>query len=142
MKDKRIESNQKLWDSKVASHFKSEFYRMNDFINGWNSLNSIEQDLLGDVKGKKILHLQCHFGQDTLSLQRMGAKCVGVDFSLNAISQAKELNVNLALDAEFIHADVLQLSTLDQGPFDIIYTSYGTIGWLPDLKAWAKVIST
>jgi len=142
LKDKRILSNQKLWDSKVASHFKSEFYRINDFINGWNSLNTIEKDLLGDVNGKKILHLQCHFGQDTLSLQRMGAKCVGVDFSLNAINQAKELNVSLALDAEFIYADVLHLGILDQGPFDIVYTSYGTIGWLPNLNEWAKSIST
>lgn len=142
LKDPRLIKNQALWDSKVELHTKSEFYRLQEFEKGWNSLNSIELELLGDVKNKKVLHLQCHFGQDTLSLQRLGAKCIGVDFSNNAISTARKLNARLGLDAQFINKDVMELGDLNDGPFDVIFSSYGTIGWLPKLDTWAQSISS
>lgn len=87
----------------------SDFYDMPSFLAGKNSLNKIELDLLGDVKGKSILHLQCHFGQDSISLSRMGAKVTGVDFSDVAITKAKELSSSMQVDTKFICADIFDL---------------------------------
>ena len=101
-----IEINKALWDEKTNHHTRSDFYKMNDFLEGSTSLKDIELNLLGDVKGKTILHLQCHFGQDSLSLARMGAKVTGVDFSGEAIKKAKQINEQLGLDAEFICTDI------------------------------------
>lgn len=134
-------SNQELWDNKVEYHKKSDFYRLEDFKKGWNSLKSIELEGLGDVKGKSLLHLQCHFGQDTLSWARMGAEVTGVDFSPEAIKLARELNDELGLDATFIESNILELDEKLKGQFDIIFTSYGTICWLGDLEKWAKTIN-
>ena len=108
---------------------------------GKNTLNSIELELLGDVKGKSILHLQCHFGQDTMSFSRMGAKSVGVDFSDRAIEAANEFKGKLDLDTRFICTDIFSLdeTVLDE-KFDIVFTSYGTIGWLPDIEKWAGIV--
>ncbi|MCB0480355.1 MAG: class I SAM-dependent methyltransferase [Flavobacteriales bacterium] len=114
---------------------------MPEFLSGQTSLNSIELNLLGDIKGKSILHLQCHFGQDTLSLARMGAICTGIDFSEDAISKAKEINHKLRLNATFICSDVYATRDVLNEQFDVVFTSYGTIGWLPDCNLWAKVIS-
>ena len=80
------EVNKALWNRKTAFHLKSAFYDNPSFIEGRSSLNSIELELLGEVKDKSILHLQCHFGQDTISLARMGAKTVGIDLSDAAIA--------------------------------------------------------
>ena len=83
--DKYLEENQKLWDEWASFHPESEFYDMDSFLNGQNSLKPVELEALGDVKGRRLLHLQCHFGQDTLSWARLGAKATGVDFSEKAI---------------------------------------------------------
>jgi SAM-dependent methyltransferase len=133
--------NKQTWNNKVDIHVASDFYNVSDFLKGKNSVPQIDLDLLGDIKGKKILHLQCHFGQDTLSLERLGAKCTGVDLSDKAIEKAKQLNNELNLDAKFICCDVYETPNHIDEKFDIVYTSYGTIGWLPDLDKWAKVIS-
>jgi SAM-dependent methyltransferase len=134
-------TNRETWNKKVAIHAASDFYGLENFRKGSSSLNTFEIKALGDVKGKSILHLQCHFGQDTLSLQRMGAKCTGVDISDEAIELAKNLNIELRLDADFVCCNVLDTSQYISEKFDIVFTSYGTIGWLPDLKPWAKMIS-
>lgn len=136
-----IEINKALWDEKTSHHVGSAFYRTEEFINGLSTLNDIELNLLGDVKGKSVLHLQCHFGQDSLSLARMGAKVTGVDFSSEAISKARELNDKLGLDSAFICTDVYALPDVLDQQFDIVFTSYGTIGWLPDMQRWAGVVS-
>ncbi|MDC8000751.1 class I SAM-dependent methyltransferase [Aequorivita todarodis] len=137
----KFETNRKTWNAKVAVHAESEFYEMQNFRNGKTSLNKYELDAVGDISGKRLLHLQCHFGQDTLSLARMGAKCTGVDISDEAIKLAKRLNAELKLDASFVCCNVLDTSEYISEKFDIVFTSYGTIGWLPDLKPWAKMIS-
>ena len=137
---KAFKTNKETWNKKVAIHQASEFYNIENFKKGESSLNSFETLALGDVKGKSILHLQCHFGQDTMSLQRMGATCTGVDISSEAIKLAKSLNQELHLDATFICCNVLDTSSLISTKFDIVFTSYGTIVWLPDLKPWAKMI--
>jgi len=136
-----LEINKNSWNAKVEPHLKSDFYFVNEFLEGRTSLNSIELELLGDVKGKKILHLQCHFGQDSISLSRMGAKVTGIDLSDKAIDAAKDLAQKLNTDTEFICTDLYNLPNVLHQKYDIVFTSYGTIGWLPDLDKWAKIIN-
>lgn len=136
-----IALNKKLWNDKVDFHLKSEFYDMPGFLAGKSSLNEIEVPLLGQVEGKKILHLQCHFGQDSISLSRLGVTVTGVDFSDKAIQAAKEIASQLQTDTRFICSDIYELPNMLDEQFDIVFTSYGTIGWLPDLDKWAKVVS-
>jgi 2-polyprenyl-3-methyl-5-hydroxy-6-metoxy-1,4-benzoquinol methylase len=136
-----FEANKELWNQRTVVHKDSSFYDVPAFINGKSSLNKIELDGLGDVAGKKILHLQCHFGMDTLSLARMGAKVTGVDLSDTAIAEARKLNEELGLDVEFICCNVYDLKDHLKEQFDIVFTSYGVIGWLPDLNKWANIIS-
>lgn len=136
-----IEINKALWDEKTRHHLTSAFYDVEGFRNGQSSLKDIELSLLGSIDGKKVLHLQCHFGQDTLSLARMGAQVTGVDLSQNAINAAKELATGLDLDARFICSDVYAVTEVLPGTFDIVFTSYGTIGWLPDMDKWAHTIA-
>lgn len=136
-----IAINRQSWNNRTDTHLKSEFYDLDNFIKGKTSLNSIELELLGDLTGKTILHLQCHFGQDTISLGRLGAEVTGVDFSDKAIASAKQIAKDTKVNATFICCDVYDLPNhLDQ-QFDIVFTSYGTIGWLPDLDQWAKIVS-
>lgn len=136
-----FEENKKLWNQRTAVHKDSSFYDVPSFLKGKTSLNQIELNELGDVKGKRILHLQCHFGMDTLSLARMGATVTGVDFSESAIDEAKKLNDQLGLDANFICCNVYDLRNHLTERFDMVFTSYGVIGWLPDLDEWAKLIT-
>ncbi|WP_107037587.1 class I SAM-dependent methyltransferase [Brumimicrobium mesophilum] len=135
------EINRESWNNRTDSHLNSEFYDMEGFMKGNTSLNSIELNLLGDVKGKTILHLQCHFGQDSISLGRLGADVIGVDLSDKAIENAKRIAKETKSNAQFICYDIYDLPNHLDKQFDIVYTSYGTIGWLPDLNKWAKVIS-
>src|SRR6218665_103839 len=136
-----LNCNKQTWNDKVDVHIASDFYENDKFLNGKSTLNSIELELLGDVSNKKILHLQCHFGQDTISFARLGAKATGVDLSDKAIEKAKEFNTELGLDAEFVCCDVYNAPNHIYEKFDVVFTSYGTIGWLPDLDQWAKVIA-
>ena len=118
-----ININKETWNKKTAVHIASDFYNNEAFLNGKSSLNSIEIDLLGDVSQKKILHLQCHFGQDTLSLARLGAKVTGIDFSDQAIEKAKEYSKQLDLDATFICCDVYDTPNYLDEKFDIVFTT-------------------
>ncbi|WP_299128421.1 class I SAM-dependent methyltransferase [uncultured Winogradskyella sp.] len=136
-----FEVNKATWNKKVAIHAQSEMYNMEAFKAGKTSLHAYELKALGDVNGKSLLHLQCHFGQDTLSWSRLGADCVGVDLSDEGVKLAKQLNKDLKLSAEFVCCNVLDTSHYITKTFDIVYTSYGVIGWLPDLKPWAKMIA-
>lgn len=136
-----FENNKQNWNNRVAIHLTSEMYAMESFRSGRSSLNPIETRLIGDVQGLSLLHLQCHFGQDTLSLSRMGAKTVGVDFSEEAINTACELAQELKQDARFVCCNVIDTSDHVSEQFDRVFTSYGTITWLPDLKPWAAVVA-
>lgn len=135
-----IEINKKLWDEKTKIHSDSDFYDVKSFLEGKDTLNQIELDLLGDVTGKKILHLQCHFGLDTISLARRGAHVTGVDFSSKAIEKAKELNTIVGTNVNFVLSNVYDLPNILNEKFDVIFTSYGVVGWLANMKEWAKVI--
>ncbi len=133
--------NKSAWNNKTDIHIQSDFYANESFIKGRSSLNSIELNLLGEIAGKSILHLQCHFGQDTISLTRLGAKVTGVDLSDKAIERAQELAIKTNSDAQFICSDLYDLPSHLNDQFDIVYTSYGTIGWLPDINKWANIVS-
>ncbi|OSY87929.1 methyltransferase type 12 [Tenacibaculum holothuriorum] len=139
---KYFDTNKETWNKRVAVHAKSSMYDLEAFKNGKSSLMSYELEALGNVSGKTLLHLQCHFGQDTLSLARMGADCTGVDLSEEGIVLAKKLTKELGLDAKFICCNVYDVNEHIQEKFDIVFTSYGVIGWLPDLKLWAKIIAS
>ncbi|MDX1272425.1 methyltransferase domain-containing protein [Bizionia paragorgiae] len=143
MKDlsKYFETNKATWNAKVKAHASSNMYDLKAFKQGESSLNQYELQALGTVKNKSLLHLQCHFGQDTLSWSRLGAKCVGVDISDEGIKLAQQLNTKLQLDAQFVCCNVLETSKYISDTFDIVFTSYGVIGWLPDLKPWGQMIA-
>ncbi|MEM7660585.1 MAG: class I SAM-dependent methyltransferase, partial [Bacteroidota bacterium] len=129
--------NRNLWNEKTGHHLGSEFYDMPAYLQGKTSLQEIELQEVGEVRGKSLLHLQCHFGQDTLSWARMGANVTGVDLSDTSIEQARKLAQQLAIPAQFIRSNVYDLPEILDEQFDIVFTSYGTIGWLPDLDRWA-----
>ncbi len=136
-----VEINRNAWNHKTAIHVDSEFYDNDAFLKGKNTLKSIELNLLGDISGKTVLHLQCHFGQDSISMARMDAKVTGVDLSDKAIEKAKEFAKSTGTDAEFICCDIYDLPDFLDKKFDIVFTSYGVIGWLPDLERWANIVS-
>lgn len=138
--DNYIEINKNSWKNRTQTHISSDFYDMNGFLKGNTSLNEIELQLLGNIQGKSILHLQCHFGQDSISLSKLGAKVTGIDLSDKAIIKAKEIATILNTDTEFICCDIYDLPQHLDKKFDIVYTSYGVIGWLPDMDKWAEII--
>ncbi len=136
-----FESNRDAWNARALLHVVSKFYAVEEFVAGENSLSAIELDLLGDVRGKRILHLQCHFGQDTLSMARMGADATGLDISDTALDEARKLTERCGLKADWVLSNVIDHQPTLDGLFNIVFTSYGTIGWLPDLAPWAANIA-
>ena len=141
MLDEFVKANLGLWNEWTAIHETSEFYDLEGFRAGRSSLHSIERDELGEVAGKRLLHLQCHFGLDTLSWARLGATVTGVDFSGRAIALARSLSAELALPATFVQSTVDELQSNLTGAFDVVFTSYGAIEWLADLQRWAQTIA-
>ncbi|MGB7054601.1 MAG: class I SAM-dependent methyltransferase [bacterium] len=135
-----LKNNQNTWNGFTPLHAKSKFYDVESFKKGRNSLTFVEREELGDVSGKTLLHLQCHFGLDTLSWARLGARVTGVDFSDKAIELARALARDLSIDARFIQSHVYDLPHVLEEKFDIIFTSYGVLCWLPDLTEWGRVI--
>lgn len=136
-----FEKNRESWNEWTTLHTESSFYDLDSFKKGETSLNHIEIEELGDVKGKKLLHLQCHFGMDTLSLARKGAIVTGVDISDTSIQKATELSEELDIPARFIRSNVFDIEKVLDETFDIVYISYGAINWLDDLDKWARMIT-
>lgn len=139
--DEYMNNNLGMWNDWAVENAKSEFYDVEGFKNGRCTLKSIELEEVGDVTGKSLLHLMCHFGMDTLSWARLGAKVTGVDFSDKAIELARSLSKELGTDADFICCNIYDLPGNLNGRFDIVYTSAGVLCWLPDLKRWAEIIA-
>ncbi|MEJ2759411.1 MAG: class I SAM-dependent methyltransferase, partial [Anaerolineales bacterium] len=138
---KYLKANQTRWDELTLEHKDSPFYDLEGFKAGKDRLRSIELSELGDVSGKSLLHLQCHFGLDTMAWARCGAQVTGVDFSEEAISLGKALSQELDIPAEFYCTDIYELPKILSSQFDIVFTSYGVLHGLPDLKRWAALIS-
>lgn len=135
------ELNRAHWDERVPIHASGSFYDVAGFLRSRDVLRPFELTEVGAVSGKRLVHLQCHFGMDTLSWAQHGADVVGLDFSVPAIEQARELAVESGLVARFVAADVFDaVEALGGETFDIVYTGIGALVWLPDLTAWADVV--
>jgi len=139
--DPRAEVNRAWWDERVGWHAESGFYDVASFEAGGLSLDVIERGEVGNVAGRDLMHLQCHFGLDTLSWARLGARVVGVDFSEPAIQLARRLATEAALEARFVCCDVYETLELVDERFDVVFSSYGVLSWLPDLGHWAEVVA-
>ncbi len=135
-----IEENRALWDEWTAIHETSDFYDLDGFRRGGVRPRPYEVEELGSVDGQTLLHLQCHFGIDTLSWARLGARVTGADFSPKAIDLAGRLAVELGFpEARFLCSTIADLPEALGGQYDIVYTSNGVLGWLPDIRQWARV---
>ena len=134
--------NRDWWEEVTPVHVASAFYDVEGFLRGNITLGHVERRALGEVSGKRLLHLQCHFGLDTLSWARLGAEVAGLDFSPSAVRQANELARRTGLDgmARFDEGDVTRAGRVFGGGFDVVFTSLGTIVWLSDLEGWADTI--
>lgn len=138
--DEYSKANRANWNERVNYHFSSRFYDVAGFLSGCSTLRPIELQALGDISGKRILHLQCHFGLDTLSLNRMGALVTGVDFSENAIEKARALAAKTQQNVKFVCCDVLELDKVSSDrDFDLVFASYGIFCWISDLNRWFQV---
>ena len=137
-------ANRRNWDERAVIHRRDATgsYRIAAFLAGDNRLHPIEDAELGDIRGKRLLHLQCHFGLDTLCLARRGATVTGLDFSPAAMEAARALARDIGRDdARFVCANVYDAPDVIEPGFDIVFTSWGTICWLPDIRHWARVIA-
>lgn len=139
--DLRHEANRKLWNTWTPIHERSRLYGLEEFRAGGLSLQPAERELVGEVAGKSLLHLQCHFGMDTLSWARLGARVTGVDISDEAIGLACRLAKEVGLAGRFIRCDIYDLPQHLDEQFDIVYTSYGVLAWLGDLPAWGRLVA-
>jgi SAM-dependent methyltransferase len=139
--DEYVSRNLKHWNEVTPIHEKSKLYDVEGFKRGGSRLSPLEREEVGDVAGKNLLHLQCHFGLDTMSWARLGAKVTGVDFSDKAIDLARSLSQELGIDVDFICSDIFDLPEVLKKKFDIVFSSNGVLCWLPDLSAWANIIA-
>jgi SAM-dependent methyltransferase len=146
------ESNRRLWSEWTGVHEGSDFYNLESFKSGTTRdrpfdaapgvrVRQYEVDEVGDVAGKDLLHLQCHFGIDTLSWARLGARVTGIDFAEPAIDLARRVAAETGIDARFVVSTVEDLPENLSGDFDVVYTSRGAIWWIADLRRWAEVIT-
>jgi SAM-dependent methyltransferase len=142
--DDPIEINRMAWNERATIHARDTTgdYMLDRFRAGEDALHEIEAAELGDVSGKRVLHLQCHIGRDTLCLARRGAVATGFDFSSAALKVARQLSHETGLEAKFVQGQVEEAPGLTPGPFDLVFSTWGTICWLPNLKPWASAIAT
>jgi SAM-dependent methyltransferase len=143
MTNKWLELNKASWNERAPIHVNSFMhgYDLEAFKAGRSTLVNGELDAIGDVTGKELVHLQCHFGLDTLSWARAGAKVTGLDFSEEAIAAAREIAAEIGVEAEFVVSNVYDAAKVLGRQYDIVYTGIGAICWLPDIDAWAQVMA-
>ena len=131
-----------MWDERARVHARGNpMYPVHRVRNGGSGWGMPLPDDLGTLRGKTVLHLQCHIGMDSLDWAARGAKVTGVDFSTAAIAQARRLSRASGIPATFVESDVYRIPRLGLGRFDRVISSYGTICWLPDLAGWARIIA-
>ena len=142
--DESIDINRRNWDERAEIHARDATggYRLDRFRAGEDCLTAIEAAELGDISGKRVLHLQCHIGPDTLCLVRRGAVVTGLDFSGAALDFARRLAEETGLKANFVQGTVDEAPQLTPGPFDLVFATWGTLCWLPDMRNWARVVAS
>lgn len=138
-----IDENKALWDAWTDVHVVGEFYDRDRFVRDPDDIRVNPEEIaeVGDVTGKSLLHLQCHFGLDTLSWARLGATVTGADLSPRGIDEARRLAADAGIDATFVEANLYDLPEVLPGTFDVVYTGIGAIYWLPDIRRWAEVVA-
>ena len=136
-----LAQNRRIWDAAVAPHAASAFYDVEGFLDGRGTLAADLLEELGSVTGLELIHLQCHFGLDTLTLARLGARVTGVDFSPAAVAVARGIAARAGLKARFLEAEIGQVPERLPGTFDLVFTGGGALCWLPDLEAWGRVVA-
>ena len=136
-----MELNRELWDEITPIHEKADLYDIEGFKAGKTSLKQVELSEVGEVAGKSLLHLMCHIGLDSISWARLGAKVTAMDFSPESIKLARSLSREIGVDIDWIQANIYDLPRNLKGQFDVVFTSYGVLCWLPDLKRWAEIIA-
>ncbi|WNF38564.1 class I SAM-dependent methyltransferase [Bacillaceae bacterium IKA-2] len=134
---KEIETNKKAWGLIAEDHYKAFKKRLEKET---SLINNVITKELGNISGKKIIHLQCNTGADTISLARMGATVTGVDLAPENIYYANKLAEDFNVNATFIESDIMDLKSIHHEKYDIVFTSEGAIGWLPDLKKWGETV--
>lgn len=144
MRDEWVDLNRRWWDERAPIHVGSELYDVPGFLADpeATTLRPFEVDEVGDVRGRTLVHPQCHFGLDTLSWARRGARVTGVDFSEAAVAAATDMAATAGLGAEFVVGNVYDAVDLVGGrTFDLVYTGLGALNWLPDIDRWARVMA-
>lgn len=137
-----VDANRAVWDEWTKRGATPGFQKIERFVAGQEILQPFEIEEVGDVRGKSLIHLQCHFGLDTLAWARQGAKVLGVDFSAEAIELASKLAADLGIaEARFVASDVMMVTDAVDERFDIVYTSFGVLAWLSDLDRWAEQVA-
>ena len=139
------EANRANWDERVALHLRAHSYDLSALRAGRGALTPIEEAELSSVDGLRVLHLQCHFGRDSLTLAQRGAHVTGLDFSGEAIKLARALAAELRLSdrARFVCADLYTApdAIAEAAAFDRVFVAWGALNWLPDIAGWANVVS-
>jgi len=139
------EVNRASWDERAPAHAASPDYAVEQFLADPSYLSHVvrfDVPRLGDIRGLRGVHLQCHIGTDTVSLARLGAQMTGLDFSPPALEQARDLADRLHVDVRFVESDVYDApQALGPGSFDLVYTGIGALCWLPDVRRWASVVA-
>ena len=142
--DEARRANRDNWDDRVPIHWESPVYDVAGFIADPTRLSDVvafDAPLVGEVRGHRLLHLQCHMGKDTLSWARLGAEVTGVDFSEPAIAAARRLSVESGTPGRFVVAELYDAPRVLPEAFDIVYTGVGALNWLPDIRRWAEVVA-
>jgi len=141
MWEKLREANRANWDERAYIHVRSRMYDVEGFLGGAHTIADVDLDAVGDVRGRSLVQLQCHFGLDAMSWARLGATAVGVDFSPRALAHARDIATRAGLAVRFVEADVYDAATaLDGERFDVVYVSLGALCWLPSIRRWARVV--
>ncbi|GAB7042747.1 MULTISPECIES: class I SAM-dependent methyltransferase [Catenuloplanes] len=140
-----LDINRRNWDERAGLHVAAPGYRVDRFAEDPAYLSDVvrfDRPRLGDISGLDAVHLQCHIGTDTVSLARLGARMTGLDFSPASLAEARRVAAGAGVPVEFVESDVYgAVDALGGARFDLVYTGIGAIGWLPDIRRWARTVA-
>ncbi|MDQ7026244.1 MAG: class I SAM-dependent methyltransferase [Anaerolineae bacterium] len=136
------QDNRKSWNAATEQHHSHKPDLIARYQKGWNNLHPDDMQLLGDLTGQRVVHLQCNDGQDTVSIAKFcGGDVTGIDISDYAIESARKLSKEANIPATFVRSDIFEWFEQNETPFDVVFTSYGAVGWIADVQQWARGIA-